>query len=172
MPNDAERGQTGGKPFQKEKASMEAIFDTLQKTASRLNTTADSANDLIRTTNERLGAMGAGVEFDSGISLRVRNLSQYDERNDAQVDAGFDDWVLCYAKIHGTWQLGVHVQHNKPGSSGIEGDYVLLGSDDDEPLLNADRELRIEAASNLPDFLKAYTAHLARLAEKLSRSEE
>lgn len=171
MPKDADRDKSGGKPFQKEQASMEAIFDQLQKTASRLNTTADSANELIRTTNERLGAMGAGVEFDSGISLRTRNLSQYDEANDEQVDVGFDDWVLCYGKIQGTWQLGVQVQHNKPGTSGFDGDYDIMGWED-EPLLSADRELRIEAASKLPEFLQAYTAHLASLADRLGSQDE
>jgi hypothetical protein len=172
MPKDAERDKTGGTPFQKELVSMDTIFETLQKTASRLNETADSANELIRTANERLGAMGAGVAFASDKwVLREERFTHYDEGRDREEDAGYSAYVLSYAKIHGTWQLGVQKQRYMPGTGNIVGDYNLAGSED-EPLLSADRELRIEAASMLPDFLGEYTAHLAKLADRLSQPKQ
>lgn len=173
MPKDAERDKTGGTPFRKERLSMDTIFETLQKTASSLNETADSANDLIRTTNERLGAMGAGVAFSSAeCVLRQERISQHNEDKDREEDGGYALYVLSYAKIHGTWQLGVQKQRYTPGTRNIVGDYDLAGSEADEPLLSADREMRIEAASMLPTFLQEYNVHLAKLADKLNQPKQ
>lgn len=167
MPKDAERGKTGGTPFRKEKMAMETIFESLQQTTSRLNATADAANELIRTTSEQLEKLGAGVAFASSeCVLRTENLSRHNEDADREEDAGYDSCVLSFAKIHGAWQLGVQKQHWVPGTSGFTGDYDLVGSDE-EPLLSADRELRIKAASMLPAFLQEYTAHIAKLADEL-----
>lgn len=171
MPNDAERGKSGGKPFRKVESEMNTIFESLEHAANRLNDTADAANDLIRDANTRLGAIGAGVAFSSDrCVLREVNHSQYNEAEDREDPAGYTSTVLCYGKIFGTWQLGVDEQHYVPGTSGQPDDHDLAGSDT-APLLNADREFRIEAAAKLPEFLKEYTAHLQRLADKLSRPE-
>lgn len=167
MPKDAERGKTGGTPFRKEKIVMEQILQSLQDTASRLNDTADSANELIRAANERLAAIGSGVSFVAdSCELRQEGRSRPNEETGGQEDAGYDAWVLAYSKIHGTWQLGVQKQHWAPGTSGFSGDYDMVGSEE-EPLLNADREVRIKAASMLPMFLQGYNAHLAKLADEL-----
>ena len=167
MPKDAERGKTGGTPFRKEKSEMDTIFQSLQQTTGRLNATADAANELIRTTSERLERLGAGVSFASSeCVLRTENLSRYNEDADREEDAGYDSCVLSYTKIHGVWQLGVQQQHYVPARSGLSGCYDLVGSEE-EPLLNADRELRIKAASMLPDFLQEYTVHLSTLADEL-----
>jgi hypothetical protein len=169
MPKDAERGKTGGTPFRKEKQVMNTIFDSLQQTANRLNATADSANELIREANERLGTIGAGVAFASDkCVLREEPVSEYNEKKDRMEDAGHYSYVLSYAKIHGTWQLAVERRRYRPGSSGFAQDYDLIGAED-EPLLNADREIRIEAASMLPEFLQEYTARLEGLADRLKR---
>lgn len=167
MPKDAERGKTGGTPFRKEKREMDTIFESLQQTAGRLNLTADAANELLREANQRLAAVGAGVAFASDqCELRQQSISQLNENTGGQEDAGYDACVLSYGKIHGTWQLGVQTQHYRPGTSGFHGDYDLMGTEE-EPLLNADRELRIKAASMLPAFLRAYTEHLAKLSDEL-----
>jgi len=146
---------------------METIFESLTQTAARLNDTADAANALLREANERLATIGAGVSYTvRRFALRQELFSRYDEDSDLQVDAGHDLHVLCYGKIYGTWQIGIQIQHYKPGTSGIADDYDLVGAEE-EPVLNADRELRIKAASMLPDFLRAYTEHLAKLSDEL-----
>lgn len=167
MPKKTESHILGGTPFREEKLSMGKLFNDLENTANRLNATADAANELIGAANERLGSMGAGVEFASDdCVLREEPFSEYDEHQDREVDAGYATHVLAYGKIHGTWQMAVQKRRYVPGSQGFKDDYDLLGAED-IPLLSADREIRIKAASLLPTFLRDYTAHLAKLADKL-----
>lgn len=167
MPKFADGDSSGGKPFRKETETMDAIFDTLQQTALRLNTTADAANDLIRSANERLAAIGAGVAFASaGLRLKEDIESRYDEVSDREVEIGHEIGVLAYNKISGTWQLGIEWQRfvSAPADSG--NDYDLIKTSH-FPLLNLDREMRIRAASMLPQFLREYTKYLNDLADKL-----
>jgi len=168
MPKDADRGNTGGTPFRKEKIVMNQIFESLEKTTSRLNETANSANELIRSANERLAAIGAGVAYYSTeCVLREESRSLLDANTECQVDVGCESYALAYAKIYGVWQLGVRNLHYTSAASGYAGNYDLVGWDD-EPLLSADRELRIKAVNMLPEFLQEYTAYIEKLADELS----
>jgi hypothetical protein len=168
MPKRAESDKPGGKPFRKEKASMDTIFESLQQTTHRLNSTADAANELIRSANERLAEIGAGVPYASNIcELSRESHSKYDEAADIEVDAGFDVEVLSYGKIYGKWQLGIELRHFVPGEGGPAEGYDFVGADD-LPLLNADREIRIRAAAKLPAFLQEYRDYLEDLADELN----
>lgn len=167
MPKFADRDKSGGKPFRKESETMDTIFETLQQTAQRLNTTADAANELIRGANDRLAAIGAGVAYSSdNVRLGNEDHSRHDESSDELVDRGYGMRVMSYGKIHGMWQLGVELRHFQPSESGEPGEYDFVGAEE-SPLLAADRELRIRAASKLPEFLKEYTRHLEDLAGQL-----
>lgn len=146
---------------------METIFASLQQTTSRLNTTADAANALIRATNERLAAIGAGVAYASE-NLRISESfeSRWDDVAEREVRIGYEVGFLAFAKISGTWQMGVEWQTFVPAATDSADDYELIRTSH-FPLLNLDREKRIRVAAMLPQFLREYTQYLNDLADKL-----
>jgi hypothetical protein len=178
MPQDHE---TGGTPLRKEKAEMESILKGLELAVAELNNTAARANELIRSANDRLAQMQAGIPFVSTCRLRDNEPMDPDLDEDPD-DPGFEAFVLVYAKIKNTWQLGLQIQCyakrrdyvDEPDYKGYVGgdmDYHMVGHVN-TPLLSADREIRIEAARRLPEFLGQYTAHLTALSNKLKDSKE
>lgn len=167
MPKFADGDSFGGKPFRKESESMDTIFEALQQTAQRLNTTADAANELIRSTNERLAAIGAGVSYASdNLRLGESTESRWDDAIEREVTIGFDVSLLAYAKINGAWQMGVESQTFVPVVRDSGDEYDLIRTSH-SPLLNLDREKRIRVAAMLPQFLREYTQYLNDLADKL-----
>jgi hypothetical protein len=163
-----DRENTGGEPFRKERDAMKAILSDLEKTANRLNDTADQANTLIQDTNERLQELGAGVEYWPPVSARDR---EFVLRTDG-TEKEFSQHVLGYTKLHGAWQLCVQEQHFVESRPEALVNTHDLEFTEEEPLLSAEREIRIKAARKLPKFLKAYTEHIKTLADGLQTDTE
>jgi len=150
---------------------MEPIFEQLEKATRTLNATADRANELIRQTNERLQKLGVGISFwpkgDKEVVLHTDETA-IDEWGEDGNPITLREWVLGYDKI-GSWQLAV--REDRYAGDPDHG-YDFIESAVPYPLLSAERDLRIHAAEILPEFLRAYAAHVQEFASKLPKADE
>jgi len=146
---------------------------SLKQAAARINQTATQADEIIRSTNERLRELGAGAEFYWGSFLQsamdAKRINEGEENE--RTYAHWNDHSLCYGKIQGTWQLGCRWEEWEE----YEDDNSFLDrrmiASEVTPLHSANRELRILMAAALPKFLTAYTEHLNKLADELSKPD-
>lgn len=136
-------------------SSLEEAFGRLVEAAERLNSKTDAVNDLIARTDERLRAVGLGIEvWLPGMLAFVGDSS------------GGSGYKLGFAKVKGEWQLAVQeaAESHKLFEGQEDQPYVderNLG--EPVPLIQASRMVRVEACTKLPELV----TRLADRAEAL-----
>ena len=149
----------------------EKKLDELAKVASRLNEETDNLNQIIQSLEDRLSKMNLGV----AVWLDSRLLSAegpFDYRNDDNevvfqymegyyigYAKGFEGWRICCQGVQ--WKLDEDGEHVCDKSSGSY-----------EPLVNASRAVRAEAAAYLDDLLDQLTERAGEYLENIQKAAE
>ena len=132
--------------------------------AKRLNEKSDSITETIRRVENALRESNAGVEFQYQSALaRGDEMSSF----------------LRYTKHEGKWCLMVRVYRDVPN----EEEKALFQDvdeargwesvvEDEMPLLQGSRTIRIKALAQLPDFLDGYRRELESAVKTIEKAEE
>ena len=140
----------------------------LKSIADTLNRAANEAGNLIRGVESELADSQVGVEFWSDCVLYEGDLSEADDTLERPRYRDFT--VMGYAKVDGEWCLaakkkvresGFHEGHENQRYSSVS---VKNVPDAVQPLRNASRDIRLNAAAQMDNFLDAYLSYLEEMA--------
>lgn len=136
--------------------NIDDIFTSLSQNASALNSYSDSCNQKLKSVQDRLVSLNIGLEY-----WLKKPLVTSDQQGDIGVNDNSTviEKRLGFSRINGNWMLAVKTVRCVSG--------FYLGQEDchftneyvdysPEPLLDASREIRLNAVKELPTFLSEY----------------
>lgn len=136
--------------------NIDDIFTSLSQNAAALNSYSDSCNQKLKSVQDRLVSLNIGLEY-----WLKKPLVTSDQQGDIGVNDNSTviEKRLGFSRINGNWMLAVKTVRCVSG--------FYLGQEDchftneyvdysPEPLLDASREIRLNAVKELPTFLSEY----------------
>lgn len=136
--------------------TIDDIFTSLSQNASALNSFSDNCNQKLKSVQDRLVSLNIGLEY-----WLKKPLVTSDQQGDIGVNDNSTviEKRLGFSRINGNWMLAVKTVRCVSG--------FYLGQEDchftneyvdysPEPLLDASREIRLNAVKELPTFLSEY----------------
>lgn len=146
------------------------LFSSLANNASILNNFSDSCNSKLKDVQERLVSLNIGLEY-----WLKKPLYNSDQQGD--IGANDNSTVIIkrlgFSRLNGSWVLAIKTIRCVSGFYMGEQDCPFTNEyvdSDPEPLLDASRELRLNALKSLPDFLSGYNKLVQDLNAELSKS--
>lgn len=146
------------------------LFSSLSNNAAILNTYSDSCNNKLKDVQERLVSLNIGLEY-----WLKEPLSSSDQQGD--IGANDNSTVIIkrlgFTRLNGNWVLAIKTIRCVSGFYMGEQDCPYTNEyvdRDPEPLLDASRELRLNALKSLPDFLSGYNKLVQDFNADLSKS--
>lgn len=127
---------------------VNSLFDSLAKTAERLNEKSDSINETLEAFEKKLNELNLGLE----VWLSRNPLEVTDSEGDSQ-HSKYHKAILGYCKLGGEWKLTVKRLRVEAWVE-EENDYQQEFDPTYRGLLDASRELRIAALDLLPTLLE------------------
>lgn len=136
--------------------NIDDIFTSLSQNASALNSYSDSCNQKLKSVQDRLVSLNIGLEC-----WLKKPLVTSDQQGDIGVNDNSTviEKRLGFSRINGNWMLAVKTVRCVSGfylgqeDSHFTNEYVDYSP---EPLLDASREIRLNAVKELPTFLSKY----------------
>ena len=152
----------------------------LEPTAKRLNAATDELNKALQTIQDKLNAMGVGVEAWIDEPLTATDWRDIFDRDDEPTGhREFDADELGYGRLGDGWALLVrtrrYVEGPDPGTGFLKTEAYEDSPGERKPLLRAARNLRVEAVAlipNLIDVLKAQADHALKRIEQAKKIAE
>ena len=146
-------------------SKLNSLFSSLETQANQLNLVAESANQALETTENRLVKLNVGIELWHSQPI---DLSGSTNLNDTSTEILT---LFGFAKIGGKWCLAMKKVRQESGF--YEGDigcpytnkYIEMAP---VTLLSQSRNLRLNALNMLPEFLESLSENLNDLLQELS----
>jgi hypothetical protein len=142
--------------------TVEESLSKVEALASRLNEKTDSLNQTIETIEQRLDAANVGVEVWS----KYFDQKQYE-------DGSFRAWELGYGKGPKGWGIVVKRIRGSEGIDHFGNPDIDWRDEDDRPptaLLDAPREVRMNAAGLLEDLLDEIAKQIKSYTEDIEKA--
>jgi hypothetical protein len=145
---------------------LSRLLQDLSRASKRSRKKSDSINSLIEQLTEKLRELEVGREvWVIEQPMSSKPWEELDEDGTRVVRCGTRDTELGFARVGDRWHLMVRsATYNRNDDGQLE----LLHTDDEEPLENTSRRMRVEALKLFPELVKAIEAQ----ADEASKAVE
>lgn len=152
----------------------------LDPLSKRLNAASNELNSSLQTIQDRLNALGIGLE------VWLPQALAESEAREVPGPAVHDDADLFWDKVHDTQELGYgrlgdgwallvrtrrHVERFRTAAGDSE-EYNTYVDDSPRPLLKAARDLRVAAVPLIPDLLTAIEQQAQTIIERVEQAKK
>ena len=148
---------------------MVALSDTVENLSAlsiKLNKASDELTGVIETLEKQLSEARIGVS----VWLKVPIITEPFTDGDLECS---NDWVIGYEKLGSEWRIVAKLETTRKQKTTYgEEEWITLESTQPQPLVQAPRVVRAEAASNLEDLLKALEERMARFLGNIERAKK
>jgi hypothetical protein len=148
----------------------------LEPLSKRLNAASNELNQTLQTIQDRLNALGIGLE----VWVSVHPLAESDYRDvldDNSEPTRFREFVrqeLGYGRLGDGWALLVRSRRyvEGPNEFNVKDTEVYEDDTDPRPLLKASRELRVAAVPLLPKLVEAIEREAKVVIERVEQAKK
>jgi hypothetical protein len=131
---------------------LSRLLSDLSHTVETLNRESDTINDLIKRVEERLRQLNIGLEVWCSAPLVSTPVDV--STDEETYEEGSRDTELGWAKGVRGWELYLREQVYRKLSDDFGGQWRTLRTEDQRPLRQAPRQLRIAALKRFPQLLE------------------
>ena len=154
---------------------MVETINGLSRLSEKLNKKSNQLNSIISTANSKLAKLNLGAEV--WLLREPIQVGDFHDTYDDECEHRIDRWrsatILGYSKVDDEWELSVkevtfQTQFNPPGNDYEE----VVNPKEPVSLLQASREVRINAMRVLPTLLDRLEKAANLLLESIQKAEE
>ncbi len=150
----------------RETAVSTSLMQELRPLAKRLSTSSDDLNQALLTIQDKLNALGLGVEEWVPIPVTRSWVKEAEEIRDQE----WRESQLGYSRVGDGWVLmtrSVHFQGRDP-----EGKELVYTYSEARPLLRADRDSRLQAAKEVPSLVRVLKNRAGEVIEAVQEAQK
>ncbi len=150
----------------REKTAGTSLMQELRPLAKRLGAASNDLNQALLTIQDKLNALGLGVEEWVPIAATRSWVKEAEEIRDQE----WRESQLGYSKVGDGWVLMTRLAHFQGRDP--EGNELVYTYSEMRPLLRADRDSRLQAVKEVPNLVRLLKDRAGEVIEKVREAQK